>query len=111
MYKLVKTSLGRNVALIPTNQVCIYSLLTQNLVTSYCPFPGIYLQHMCRVKTACKELEAVTKLKSLENCIGGLTPEWLKSLILDAPDLSVATTNIVEIARKNPDYCLAVLQV
>ena len=66
---------------------------------------------MCRVKTACKELEAVADLKSLENCTTGLTPEWLRSLILDAPDLSVATTNIVEIARKNPDYCLALLQV
>ena len=66
---------------------------------------------MCRVKTACKELEAVTKLKSLENCMGGLTPEWLKSLILDAPDVSTAASNLSDTVRKNPDHCLVLLQV
>lgn len=64
-----------------------------------------------RVKIARSELEAVTKLQSLEECMDSLTPEWLKSLILGAPPGTLETRDVATMVEKNPDSCLNLLQV
>ena len=61
------------------------------------------------VRAACYKLEAVTELQSLENCMDSLTPEWLKSLILDDPDGS--STVVARMVEDDPDSCLNLLLV
>ena len=65
--------------------------------------------NMYRVKRARSELEALTKLQGMEDFVEGLTPEWLKSLIIDGK-YDVDKT-IVHLIGNEPDRCLKLLQV
>ena len=79
--------------------ICIYTTLL---------FPAIYI-YIYRVKRARSELEALTKLQGMEDFVEGLTPEWLKSLIIDGK-YDVDKT-IVHLIGNEPDRCLKLLQV
>jgi len=66
-----------------------------------------------RVREASEELAALSDLHSLDKCIPGLSPKWLQSLILDAPDNSSTEClgRALDMLEKDPEKCLSLLQV
>ena len=65
---------------------------------------------LSRITRARSELEALTKLKDMEDYLEYLTPEWLKSLIVD--DVTPPQNpGVVDLVKDNPEWCLNLLQV
>ena len=56
------------------------------------------------------ELEAIPKLQDLDDCLDVLTPEWLRSLMLDG-DIVVEAREVTEAVEADPNECLKLLQV
>ena len=52
------------------------------------------------------------KLKGMEDFVDSLTPEWLRSLIVDSKvKLPAIDMNVIHLIRNNPVKCLNLLQV
>ena len=67
--------------------------------------------HFCRVREASEELAAISDLHSLDNCIPGLSQEWLQSLILDVLPDTEQLDRALSTLKKYPERCLSLLQV
>ena len=51
-------------------------------------------------------------LKGMEDFLDSLTPEWLRSLIVDSKvKLPAIDMNVIHLIRNNPVKCLNLLQV
>ena len=65
-----------------------------------------------RVERAKSELEDMPKLKTMEHFVNSLTPEWLRSLVVDRKDkLPAIDKSIIDQIRNDPVTCLNLLQV
>ena len=64
-----------------------------------------------RVKEASEELAAISDLLSLDNCIPGLSHEWLQSLILDVLPDTEQLGRTLNTLKNYPERCLRLLQV
>ena len=67
---------------------------------------------VCRVSKAREKLEAITKLEALEDCVGFLTPDMLKSIVVDGKEYNTqAEDEVVKKVKTDPETCLKLLQV